>query len=487
MTRTGKKTQAVATLKVAPARPREQGPAGVEAFKQIIPEFIATLDQLRSFVTIIAPLLAKEEKRTIVEKAPQLAPLLSLFKRVGVVNNDKDNSVIDAALRAVGQTGISWKQVGPGEFRLRANARVGKELDSAVRELSKAQKHQTHLYNSSLVSLTSAADIFFGNLLGAFYRAHPESAELNDRPLTYRMLSQFPDIQAAREFLLETKIDLILRGSLSEWFDHLREKQKLSMGYLPEQQDYVTEVFQRRNLFVHAGGKVNRIYLTNTSEKARGKRNVGEQLIIDQSYLMQAIDRVELVFTLIGAELWKKLAPGDEDRGATLVNASVEHLVRERWCLAEGLAQFGAAEKQLPETLRLMAQVNYWQTKKWRGQFALVEKEARAADFTAKSPEFRLAQLALLDDADAFFPAAREALRGGHIEPEDLRVWPLFREMRKDSRFDALVAGRAVARKRVGPTSPAVPSSKPKRRRALGGVVANDVQRELGRTIETPN
>jgi hypothetical protein len=156
---------------------------------------------------------------------------------------------------------------------------------------------------------------------------------------------------------------------------------------------------------------------------------------VDRPYLDEAIARFERCFTLIAAELWKQLDPCDEERGKVLVKIAYEHLLAERWDVAEGLSYFTMHDKQLPERDQLMGTVNYWQSLKWQGRFEEVQEEIAAADFSAKDELFRLAQLALLDREEEFFELLPSVLDSEKLPRRALAEWPLFREMRGSSEY----------------------------------------------------
>jgi len=145
---------------------------------------------------------------------------------------------------------------------------------------------------------------------------------------------------------------------------------------------------------------------------------------------------VERNFVLIAAELWKRLSPTDGERAKVMNEVAFERLKAERWFVSEGLSFFTLNDKKMSEQNRLIAQLNYWQSVKWQGAFDAVRKEVEGSDFSAKDDLYQLARHALLDDADAFFKSVPILIKNQKLTYEMLATWPIFKEMRKDGRFN---------------------------------------------------
>jgi hypothetical protein len=293
------------------------------------------------------------------------------------------------------------------------------------------------VYNNSLIALVSAAEWFLAQLLHQFYKMHPEALSGGrDKVFSLEDLRNFDTLEDARMSLIESKIENILRDSISVWFKCLKEKPfELSLGYLPPYEAELIEITQRRNLLVHNGGIVNSIYMSKVPKEARGDINLGDSIKVSKEYIQKALNIFERMFVLIGAELWKKLLPTDEDRSKTLFRISWKHLEAERWDIAEGISYFIMQDKRQPELDQLTGKINYWQSLKWQDRFKDIRIEVEKEDFSAKQQRFSLAQAALLDDEERFFQLLPQTLKTGEVSEQDLREWPLFRKVRATAHF----------------------------------------------------
>src|SRR5690606_3327362 len=125
------------------------------------------------------------------------------------------------------------------------------------------------LYKNSLISLLSSVEWFFSQILHFHYDKFPDSAGIKKKTLTLEDLKNFNNLRDAELYLIDDKIETILRGSFKDWIEVLRQELKLNLGYLDSIEDELIEVYQRRNVLVHNGGVVNSIYISKVSSKYR--------------------------------------------------------------------------------------------------------------------------------------------------------------------------------------------------------------------------
>ena len=254
-------------------------------------------------------------------------------------------------------------------------ANSNEEISKHLENVAINRKHIELLYTNSLISSLSSVEWFFSQLLHFFYDKHPESAGVQKRTMTLTELKSFGSIDDAEKYLIDIKIDEILRGNFESWITLLKTELSLGLGYLNDIMDELIEVYQRRNLFVHNGGTVNSIYLSKVSESQRNGISLNDKLTVDKEYLDNAICKLQKAFILIGAELWKKLSPEDNSRGEILGDIVYENLIHSRWDIFEGLCYFSLKDAQTHPVDKVIAQINYWLCKKEIGEYKSIEKK----------------------------------------------------------------------------------------------------------------
>lgn len=433
-------------------------------FKKEMSEFVDSLDALRDFVDLIAPFLKDRMMKQVEGDAPSLIPLFLAFAKM----NPKD---LDPQLQEKIQKSLAGKVTVTGDSESVSlkiiDATIRDSFDAAFKRLNASMENRRHLYRSALISLISTVEWYVASLLHTYFAQFKEAIGGKEKQMSLNDLKKIGSIDDAIKLLTEQKVEEILRGSFDDWITYLKETLKLSMAYLEQDNATLVECFQRRNLFVHNNGVVNNIYLAKVPAEFRKGLKVGAPILIDQTYVDSLIRCFERVFLLIGAELWKKVAPKDLNRGETLIDLGFRQLKREHWDVAEGVYFFLLQDKAQEEIIRLMAQINYWQCRKWRGKFDECKKEIEEFDFSAKDKKFELARIALLDKEKDFFALVSKLLRNKTISQDDLFEWPLFKEMRKAKHFAKVYGKRyqswiEAQKKNVPALHDAKPASKAK-------------------------
>jgi hypothetical protein len=413
--------------------------------------FSDSLSALSGFALMIDSILDAQHMGKIQENRRDLIPiLLALHGRLPNVPKLPESDL--SALRQEFGYEVKVEDQSSGLHITIEDLNATKRLVSAMRQVSKYVKNRSLLYRSSLNTLTSTAEWFLSQVFTSHFRKYPGSAAIADRTLTFERIKSFNSIEEAGTFLLQQRTDELMRGSFDDWLGFLKKTLKLPMNYLLDEKDAVIEIFQRRNVFVHNNGVVNHQYLTVVAPEYRSDAAINKPLSISPEYLFRAIDLIEAYFVLIGAELWKKVEPADEVRGELLNHIAYESLKAERWSVAQKLSLFETEDFQLPERIRLGAQINYWQSLRWQGKSNEIRPVIEKADFSAKDELFQAARLCLLDENEECVKMLPGLIESGKLTVTQVRKWPLFKELRRtetynrfchehEARFPGLVGG----------------------------------------------
>lgn len=415
-----------------PAEPPFGGP---------IDEINANLESLRDFVDTLGSFLASKREESFSAHQDVLMPLIlamddasGLTDKIGVPKlTEEQRAAIEKRVPISGKAEASLTPDGGVSITLQLPE--GHNPGEAVRDVIRAVGRTQMLYSSSLMNLASSVELFFSKLLHLYFARHPEAIGTKEKIFSVDDLSAFGSIADARAHYVLSRIEDLLRGSLADWLTYARSSIKLSMGYLRDDLALLEETFQRRNLVVHNGGRVNSIYLSKVSDEFRAAAKVGDDISPDRTYLDRSIDAWERACLLIGAELWKQLAPNDAERAGVLTNIAFKHLKAGRWRIAESLSDFTMRDRQMPESSLTSAQLNYWQARKRNGQWESVREEVENADYSAKGDLYQLARLSLLELHDDFFALLPRALQSGALKRDELVEWPVFADIRGDARY----------------------------------------------------
>jgi hypothetical protein len=405
-----------------------------------IKSFSASLSALRDFVQVVSSFLDEHQRKIVRDHRLGSTAILLAFNRIlkDPTLNDEEAKGLEQKIGDRAKITVLEK----GSVRIQideANTETADHLVKVLEGVKSSTEHQRLLYRSALISLISSAEWFLSQVIRQHLVLYSDAAGSKEKKLSLDDLKKMGSIEDATRYLIDTRIDELMWGGFGDWVAYLTEKMKLSLGYLKESKPRIVEVFQRRNVMVHNNGLVHSSYISNVTQELRENTKIGEQLSVSPLYLSQAIDLIEMCFILIGAELWKQLAPNDENRGTLLIEIAFDRLQQERWEVAEKLSFFLMQDKRLPERDQLVGTLNYWQSIKWQNRFEEVRSAVESADFSAKDELYQAARLALLDNDKAFFTLLPDVLSAEKLDLERLAKWPIFKSMRESRLYEEFV------------------------------------------------
>lgn len=407
---------------------------------EIISDFAASLKALRDYVELIRPFIQEHIDKLRQSTIPDLAPVF-----IALLKEDKEFSEKLISESEDAERMKILLEKFPAQITKHDSGEItfifeGSYVDKAKIDKGMALfRHTIHqerlLYRSSLLNLTSSLEWFLSQLLHLYFEKFPDAVGTRDNVFSLDDLKAFSTIEDARRHLISSRVEDVLRNNFEYWIKYLKERVGLSMNYLEPNMAQMIEVYQRRNIIVHNGGIVNSIYLSKVGPKLANGLKAGDSIDITPEYFKATIDTFESSFILIASELWKKLQPDDEGRSGLLLELAFNHLLDERWKVAESLSLFLVKDMHMAESRRLSGQINYWQSLKWQGRFEEVRSEVEKSDFSAKEPIFKLALYALLDDKERFFRLLPSVLKNEGLSYHALDTWPIFRGMRLSEEY----------------------------------------------------
>jgi hypothetical protein len=325
-----------------------------------------------------------------------------------------------------------------------ADGQLGK-YQRFARRMHKADLATTLVPRGLLVALVSQFDAYVGALIRQLFKLRPEIVGDSAKSLTFAEMSKFESIDAARDYVIESEIESVLRESHSEQFDWLEKKFGVPLRKeLPAWPIFV-EVTERRNLFVHTNGIVSRQYLQvcgrNSCQIPAGT-SVGQALPLTAEYFEHAYQCIFEIGVKLGQVLWRKMVPGEMAKAdLNLAIITFDLITEGHYRLARVLLDFATEtlKKHSSEENRLVLVVNRAQTYKWMGDEEGCRKIVDAQDWSATSQKFKLAQAVLRDN----FKEANDFVRqiganDAELNKHTYREGPLFKGLRKDQDFSAL-------------------------------------------------
>jgi hypothetical protein len=410
-------------------------------FVRDIRDFSENLDALRDFVELIEPILSSQAKDTIMGQKENLLLLVYAlrqafpdgFPEIAIPEQVKKSLKKKVKVKMKDSLDKESREI---KIRIKPEGDLNLyKLLADIKEISQSQIRSRLLFNSSLISLVSAVEWFFSRLLHGYFQKYPQVAISGDRVFSYEDLTHFTSIDDARQYIIEKRVEEVLRGSFSDWIKYFRNAPQLSMSYIEPCMEQLIEVCERRNLLVHNNGIVNKIYLSKVSESLAKSLKPGQPLVVTRDYLDNNITLFERCCILIAAELWKKLSPSDTERGSLLIDIAFNHMKKNRWLIVENLSCFVMNDKKLPDRDLMVGKMNYWLSVKRLGRWSEIKSQVEREDITTRGRLFQLAWYSLCEKPKEFFALLPRAVKGEDVDLSQLESFPIFDEMRDSRKF----------------------------------------------------
>ena len=281
-----------------------------------------------------------------------------------------------------------------------------------------------------------AAVTEFETLLTALLRigqiVHPEGLGAGNKPTTIAEVEASGGIELARARAVDRAARGIVDSSPFDWRKRLARWPGIDPAEFVPSWDSVAEIFRRRNVLVHAGGRADDDYLRHQSPTGGGPM-LGQPLHCSREYVLISLDTLFTVARGLAARWLPTLLP-DASFEAHGDSEAVLHLLsNERWDLATSLS---GAFIDHTSTADDVMQVNNWMARSELAVSAeVISDEIERWDPPDEHVRWQVARAALLRQ-----PATVRRL----LEQEDsdsLSVdcagWPLIKRLRRaDAQLD---------------------------------------------------
>ena len=289
------------------------------------------------------------------------------------------------------------------------------------------------LNSSMLITAVATFETLIARVLTVQFNVFPGLIEREEKQFSLKDLQDFGTIDDARDDAIERRVDALMRAGFEQWEDWLDKRAKIEFRTLCADYDAVHEVLQRRNVVVHAAGKVSRQYLNAT---ARTDVSLGDVLLVDAEYLESALDELDVLGVALATRARTSWLKDESQDALTLLhNTAYDLLVAERYAACRALCRVGlaiGAQGWLREAMR----VNSWIAQKRSEGPESIREDVSDWDTSALASEFVFAKTVLLDELDDAFEMLPRMLETEAISEVGLVNWPLFRELRADPRYE---------------------------------------------------
>lgn len=347
---------------------------------------------------------------------PELSSIFDSFIKIKTVNKSKGELTysIDNSRKPVG---------------------VSLDIEEAHKAYAKAARTMRTTNNSFLVTtliiFETAVSELFEKIISKYNEVY-----LKDEKVDVSKVIAAENVEILKGQLVRDKVSMIMRQNILEWLKILYQKQKISIEFDEKSKQFI-EGYYRRNIIVHNNGIVNEEYLEKLNEQGiKTDEKVGKILYCSRQYINNFIEAS--IYMLINVlyeclKLFKDETNGFLDE---MEDYAVNLIECENYDLSTIIFEKLSEKDLADEQHMIYIKLNYWQSKKWNGQFKDVEEDVKKFDVSAKDEYIKLGKFALLDDFDSMINIIKGLSNGDEINARlhyAIEGWPIFKKF-KDSK-----------------------------------------------------
>lgn len=417
-------------------------------FQQIWMRFNANIGALRIFSQQTGKLADEQDKAQLLQWTVELAQILDLetkeMEDLVEASLVEDDSEIESIPESLKKLIDELKALDIDELKQKANEwgrqhpeKAHKLFELMRTSFSHPPAHGKLLRRSALIALVSSFEILESDLIYGYYSRIPNAfPKPEDHLISLAQLRDLGDINEVEKYLISKEAENVIRDSLNKQLKYFSQRLNIDLKPLNDYQDELTEIVQRRNLFVHNDGIVNAIYLAQTPQKyLRGKKiEKGRCLKVSYKYLMQAIELVHL-FGFIHFQLcWRKWIKAEHDQADKIFMDFVfDSLMQEKYEFVKRLASFASVIKISKPVLRLIT-INHAIALRELGEKDKIRRLVKECDWAPMTLEVEIALHTLREEYDRVYTLLIQAVDTGEIWRIS-RNWPLFRPISNERKF----------------------------------------------------
>lgn len=409
----------------------------------ILHAFLSNIEALQVYVESVEPIL-QDKSREVISQNKELSAALMYSLQIFLDCDSKQ--VIEKKDVEKDFDIVMDEEKKSVSINLKPDSNIElSKMEDFIKRIRYSSQHEDILYKSSLMNLVIYLESMISEIFRIHFNEYPDSI-VNKKSLTFEEIKAIGSIEEASNYIVEKEIENKMYGTLNDWCEFMKKHMKLDIYYLDHMKDEITEIIARRNIFVHNQGIVNQMYLSKVADKYKSNVSLNTELKVDREYIDRAIEVIEEFGILLIIEVLLSKNRNNIDGIKIIEKYAFESMCSERWSLSMKIYDMllnNRNLKNIPAINRLQYKVNYWQSLKWLGRYSEIKSELEKEDFSANTKDFQLCIHALKDEYDEFYDLL-ERIYEKDICKESLESWPIFREIRKQSRYRKFIDSKGI-------------------------------------------
>jgi len=342
------------------------------------------------------------------------------------------------------------KLLGPekdGKHVLNSNRSLMRFMN-LMRETYQIARGTQMFRENSVVSIVARFEELITSIATAFFTMNRGALITKEKSVTYEELLAFTTIEEAVASLLDRELFSLTKESHEHQVSYLDDTLKLGLKETYSDWEAFREACARRNLYIHASGRVNGAYLRQWNIRHKNgadKPNVGEYLPADDEYLTKVHDCfVDLGFQMGISALMRLHKDNLTNISSTSLDLGYRLLEQSNWTLAERIFNY---LRNLPDRWsesdrsKRIVLINYCIALYQQGRHEEMEAILDSIDWTSSQIVFHIAIAVLREDYETAGRLVGK-VGDGELTEDELRHWPLFNKFRESKEFRTAFAER---------------------------------------------
>lgn len=321
----------------------------------------------------------------------------------------------------------------------------GKQNFAAIRRfqenLDAAASTSRSLPRLLTVGLVASLEYHLNLIMKEIAARNPEAIFGRDKMLPVREAVKFDSMEELKEFVINDEIDKAQRENFESQVSWIVSKSNMD-DFTPNYPDWpnILELFERRNLFVHANGVVNDSYLkAGAKEKFPNMKDraLGDELHAGPEYFISSVHQVIHFGAMMLQVVWRKVVTDETELADKAVgDIGYELIVRGQYALAIRILEFARNLRNVSgDARKRMNVINLANAYKLSKDDAASLKVLSSMDWTAAATEFKISVAAVKGNVEEVIELMKRIGWQGDVDAHEYQEWPVFYGVREDQRF----------------------------------------------------
>ena len=302
----------------------------------------------------------------------------------------------------------------------------------AARKLQSEKPRHGLLLEALLTTAVSQFETLLERLMWTSLALDPKPLGESGKSYSLKEVAGFGSISHIVAHAIEARVDDLMRDSLNDWLEFLSKATRVELGWIYEE---IAEIFGRRNVHVHANGRVSRQYVDKLGKLA-ASTEIGQELPVTEAYLQESLDKFAMAAIVLSQAAIAAIQKGstsaeipDYRRDGDVVTATFDLLVAQRYRALQDVSDHVAGLISLGTNRERVHANSLWARLRLYGLDA-TRPEIERWDVSAAEDELRLAKHCMLDDMRSAMPVYTQLRDRGRITLLELSMWPILEPLR---------------------------------------------------------